>query len=104
MVNNNNPRAKQFMPFNSLTGYFDLILEAQKIKEEKRDLTDDELEDLNKKIYMVNKGTMVRMKYYECDSYIIKEGVVTAINLELRYIMLVKEKIYLDNILFLQIL
>lgn len=100
----NNPRAKQFMPFNSLTGYFDLILESEKIKEIKRDLTEDELEILNKRIYMLNKGNMIKVKYYDKDSYVIKEGIVTAINLEYRYIIVVKEKIFLDNILFFEIL
>ena len=103
-MESNNKRAKQFMPFNSLTGYFDLILEAQKIKEDKRDLTEDELEDLNKKIHMIKKGTMIKIKYYDTDSYVIKEGIVTSINPEYRYITVIKERIFLDNILFFEIL
>lgn len=103
-MESNNKRAKQFMPFNSLTGYFDLILEAQKIKEDKRDLTEDELEDLNKKIHMIKKGTMIKIKHYDTDSYVIKEGIVTSINLEYRYITVIKERIFLDNILFFEIL
>ena len=53
---------------------------------------------------MLNKGNMIKVKYYDKDSYVIKEGIVTAINLEYRYIIVVKEKIFLDNILFFEIL
>lgn len=31
----NSERAKQFMPFNSLTGYFELLAEAEQIVVEK---------------------------------------------------------------------
>ena len=43
-------RARQFMPFSPLKGYYDLIEKCEMIKEPKIELTDDMLEILSQKI------------------------------------------------------
>ena len=37
-------RAMQFLPFNSLEGYYDIINEASYVKQEKKELTEDEID------------------------------------------------------------
>ena len=35
-------RARQFLPFNALTGYYRMILEKQRVSEPKKELSEDE--------------------------------------------------------------
>ena len=57
----NNPRAKQFMPFASLKGYFDLIREEQRIKEPKKSLSEEGATVLSFKLNQVKKGMLVKI-------------------------------------------
>ena len=41
-------RAKQFLPFNALRGYYTLIKEKEKIIQDKKTLSEDELERLQR--------------------------------------------------------
>ena len=94
-----NKRAKQFMPFDALTGYFELISEAEKLHINKRDLTDDEEYKLNRIFLELKKGMLVNIVYYVKDSYYSKDSIISSINKELRYITIVKTKILFENIL-----
>ena len=43
-------RAKQFLPFDSLKGFYDLIEKEEKLKDNKKELSEDTLSDINKTI------------------------------------------------------
>ena len=73
-------RARQFMPFSPLKGYYDLIEKCEMIKEPKIELTDDMLEILSQKLNKIEKGIMVKVKYYDVDSYLEMEGMVSNID------------------------
>ncbi len=47
-------RAAQFMPFAALTGYDDQIEEAARITEQKRELSDEEKQQLNKSLNILS--------------------------------------------------
>ena len=73
-------RARQFMPFAALRGYYDLIRERERVPEERRDLTEEDIERLSGVLGGLKKGQMVRARYYDRDAYVTREGVVTRID------------------------
>lgn len=99
-----NNDAKQFLAFDALNGYYDMISDVNKIKVEKKELTSDEEFELNFKIMQLKRKMMVSITYYEDNEYKIKEGLVSFISFELRYIRIVKTKILIDDILKINIL
>jgi hypothetical protein len=97
-VNEKVSRAKQFLPFATLKGYYDQIRERQRIIEPRRDLSEEENLLLTYKLTQVKKGMMIKIKYYHEDAYETFEGIVTHIDLVFRSLTLVKTKISLDDI------
>ena len=95
-------RATQFAPFAALRGYYDQIRKEEFIKSEKRDRTEEELKDLNKIILDIKKNDMIKLKYFCADGFIIKEGVLTELNLQLKYLKIVKDKIDFNDIYFIE--
>lgn len=43
-------RARQFLPFNALTGYYQMIMEKQRVSESKKELSEDEATVLSNKL------------------------------------------------------
>lgn len=99
-----NNRAKQFMPFAALKGYYDLISERQRVIVPKRELCEDDAQVLSDKLNLLRKGCMVRAVYYNNGAYISKEGIVTEFYPEFRYMTVVKTRIDTDSLLKLEIL
>lgn len=95
----NNPRAKQFMPFASLKGYFDLIREEQRIKEPKKSLSEEGATVLSFKLNQVKKGILVKVTYYNVDAYETMEGIVSNFDDTFRNMTVVKKMIPFDDIL-----
>ena len=91
-------RAKQFLPFNSLRGYYDLIREKVKIKVERRILSDDDLEQISNKLIELKKNMMIKVTYYDSDSYRTISGLVSKIDLNLKYLVIVKTRISFNDI------
>ena len=92
-------RAKQFLPFNSLRGFYDLVKNKEKIVEKRRELSCDELEILSFKFNQLVVGKVVLIRYYEVDGYISFEGMINNIDLIFKTISLVDTKINLDDII-----
>lgn len=91
-------RAKQFMPFAALKGFYDLIRERERIVVPKHELTDDKAAELSEIIKSVEKGKMIKVIYYSDGEYVSAEGIVSRIDLELRKLTVVKTEIDLDDI------
>ena len=95
---NRRDRAKQFLPFNSLRGYYDIIREKEKEITPKRELSDSQIEELNNKLKILEKNTMVSVTYYDIDSYKTICGMLTKIDFEYQYLVIVKTKISFSDI------
>ncbi|MBO4251436.1 MAG: YolD-like family protein [Clostridia bacterium] len=91
-------RAKQFMPFAALHGYEKVLKEKEAVRIEKRELTVEEEKKLNEIVLRVKKGDIVSVEHYSTDRYVKVEGVITAIDLTLKFITVVKTKILFANI------
>ena len=94
----NNDRAKQFMPFDALKGFKEEINKRKRVIVAKRELSEDDLQDLQNKIYLINTGMIVEITYYDNEQYVKIKGMVSKINFDLKYIVIVKTKINIDCI------
>jgi len=57
-------RAAQFAPFAALVGYAEAISASKEIKEDKKLLAEDKLEELEETLHYLNTGDYVEVKYY----------------------------------------
>ena len=94
----NKDRAKQFLPFNSLKGYYDIIREKEKEITPKRELSDNDLEELSNKLNKIEKNMMVKLRYYDTDRYMDIEGIVSKNDFTYKFIVIVKTKISFNDI------
>ena len=96
-------RARQFLPFDALKGFKDLIKEVERVKVNKKELTEENIERLSKTILSLEKGMMVKVIYFEQDDYLKLEGIVSKIDITNRFIMIVKKRISLDDIFEIEV-
>lgn len=73
-------RAKQFLPFDALKGLQEAIREKEVEYEEKRDLAEDTLNDLNNKFNQIDNGCFVKITFYKNGKYSEIKGRVTNID------------------------
>jgi hypothetical protein len=106
-------RAKIFSPFAALDGYEDKIDDKAKIKTIKKELTDDQKNELNDNIIYLSsidyKEKEIMISYYTFNDNELfinnKKSKIKRIDLTLRNIILKdKEKIDFDNIIKINIL
>ena len=70
-------RARRFMPFAALTGYYEVIKQREKIIEPRKELSEDEAEILSDKLNKVQKGMLITLTYYKEDCYETLTGLVS---------------------------
>ena len=58
-------RAKQFLPFDALKGFEQALREKEIEYEDKKELSEDTLQELNNKFNQVENGKYVELKYYK---------------------------------------
>ena len=72
-------RAKQFMPFAALKGFETLLAAVARPKEMRVELSEDQLEELNRTIQSWVEGDFVRVLYYTGHCYTELVGSIEAI-------------------------
>lgn len=92
-------RARQFIPFMALKGYFEICRSAEHTPEPRHALTEEEQLELSQKISSLRRHDMVRVIHYNEDAYIETKGILSEIVPELRYLRVIKTRIDFDNIL-----
>lgn len=96
-------RAHIFNCFDALKGYHELLEEQEKIPVEKRVISEDEIDELNRRVYTIKKGMMVTIEYFNKNDILCMKGIVSRINLDTRKIQLVKTIIDLNKIIWIEI-
>lgn len=91
-------RAAQFMPFAALTGYYDLVRERERVTEPRHELTEEEAEQLSRRISGLRRGELVRVTHYTDGAYVMQEGVITRVDLMARELTIVRTRIPFDDI------
>lgn len=92
-------RARQFLPFAALRGYYELIRQQERVPEPKRELPEEDALRLSELVARLCKGDLVRITHYDEDAYITTEGVVTRIDTAFKTLDVVKRRIDFDAIL-----
>lgn len=92
-------RAKQFMAFAALRGYYDLVRERERVVEPKKILSSYEAMKLSYKLNQVKKGMMVELVYYNKTSYDKIVGMVSSIDEAFKLLTIVTTQISFDDIL-----
>lgn len=95
-------RAHIFSSYDALKGFQELLVQQEKIPAEKRIVSEDEIDELNRRIYEIQKGMMVTVEYQDGNEILHKKGVVSRINIALKQIQIVKTKICLENIIWIE--
>ncbi len=84
-------RARQFMPFDALTGFKEALKEKEKVHITRKELSDEVNEELSIKLNSINIGRIVEITYYDGNTYIKIRGTVNKIDK-------INRKIVIENI------
>lgn len=98
-------RAKQFMPFDALKGFREALEEREKVVVAKRELSEEQKEELDFKLRQIHKMDMITVEYFHEGEYVQVTGVVTRIDETSRLLKIVNTKIAFEdivNMLFVQ--
>lgn len=86
-------RAKQFMPFDALKGFKEAIKEKERIIVPFNEPTEEDIIRINDTLTKLKKGMMVKITYYDKDSYVLIEGLVSKIDPIKNSITVVKKEV-----------
>ena len=103
---NREDRAKQFAPFEALTGLRDALrqVELELERDEKQEVPEDRAAKISKVLNKIEKGKTVRVTYYDSGYYVDVEGVVTSIDRTFKFIVIGEGKIYFDDLYEIKII
>lgn len=73
-------RAKLFMPFDALKGLDKILREKEKETEQRKELTEESLMELQEELNKIEMGNNVFIKYYKNNKYVDITGIVTKID------------------------
>ncbi len=93
-----NDRARQFLPFDALTGFKQEIQAKEIIKKEKRELSEEEKEYLSFMLLNLKKDMLVEITYYESIKYKSLKGMIERIDYIDRFIYVNNKRIDFDDI------
>ena len=79
-------RAKQFMPFAALKGFEVLLAAVARPKEHRVELSEDQVDELNKVLQTIHCGEWVRIVYYNKQRYTELIGAVDMISAQMQII------------------
>lgn len=81
-------RAKLFIPFDALKDLQEILREKEKEVEERKELSEESLMELQEELNKVDKGSTVFIKYYKNNKYVDISGIITKINFAKKKIIL----------------
>ena len=99
-------RAKIFSPFDALKGFREMLAQEEIIKEDKKVLSEDQINDLSNIINELIIGMMIKVKYYDYKDSCYKTliGVFTKLDTTYKRISIVKTKINIMDIYAIEII
>ena len=92
-------RAKQFMPFDALKGFYELIDTENITITNKKLFSDDMFDTLNNSLKEIKKGDYVIIKYYFNTDYIETTGIIKKIDEVYKKIYILSSVINFEDIL-----
>ena len=73
-------RAMQFAPFAALKGYYESVRKQERITQPKIELGEEDAEAISNTLNNLNVGALVKIRYYDIDSYTTIEGIISKVN------------------------
>lgn len=95
-------RAKQFMPFDALKGFQEALREKEKIIVPKRELSEEQKQELDYQLQQIQKMDVVTVEYFQTGEYVQVTGVVTRIDKNAKVIVIVNIRIAFEDIVSMQ--
>ena len=83
---NHTNRASQFLSFNGLRGFEELIKQAETPKIKRREITEDHAQELNDTLTLLQRGDRAKIMYYTKSGYVTQECTILEINPYLHYL------------------
>ena len=97
-------RAKQFLPFDALKGLQEALREKEIEHEEKIELSEEILAELNNNFNKIEMGSKVRIKFYKNMKYIEISGIITNIDYIKKKIQIgQKQNINISDIIYIEV-
>ena len=96
-------RAQIFQSFDSLKDFKEMIQECEVEIVSPRILPQDDYEILNERVNQIQKGMLVTIEYYDRINYKRITGIVSKINLDAQILQIVKTKINLKQISYIEL-
>ena len=97
-------RAKQFLPFDALKGLQEALREKEIEHEEKIELSEEILAELNNDFNKIEIGSKVRIKFYKNMKYIEISGIITNIDYIKKKIQIdQKQNINISDIIYIEV-
>ena len=96
-------RAQIFQSFDALKGFREILKEKEKIIVPKRELSNDDLEILDRTIHLIKPGMIIKIIYYDENEYVQFTGRVVKLDLDNKKIQIVKKKLDLKDIVDIEI-
>lgn len=91
-------RAKQFMPFDALKGFREVLAEKERIIVPKRELSEEQKEELDRKLRRIQKMDVITVEFFRNDEYVQMTGMVSRIEETARILVIVNTRIAFDDI------
>lgn len=96
-------RARQFMPFAALKGYYELARQQERVEQPRHRLTEEAARELDAQLGKLRKGCVARVTYYDTDAYVTTCGAIARIDETFRTLRIVKTDIAFDDILRIEL-
>ena len=98
-------RARQFLPFDALKGLQEALREKEVELDERKELSEESIEELSNKLQMVERGNKVRLVYYHQRKYRQIEGAVIDIKVIQKKLILESDlRINFADIIYVEII
>ena len=91
-------RAKQFMPFAALKGYYEALRKKEKIVVEKKELAEEYMAELDLELRQVKRNDIITVVYFCKNEYLQVTGKVTKIDKVYRVLKVVNTRINFDDL------
>lgn len=98
-MQNNIDRARQFLPFDALKGFREMLHFVEKQNLEKKEFSSDFLNVLNEKLNSLEKGMNIKVTYFYELNYIETCGIVKKVDKVNQTLILLNTKINFDDIM-----
>lgn len=97
-------RARQFLPFAALKGYYDLVRTCERVVEPRPEHTEEDVARLSERLAGLEKGDLVRVVHYvEREGASVEtRGAVTRVDLAFQTLVVGKTAVSFDDLIDLE--